>query len=243
MDMDRVRAQLAPTGSLRAGVNLGNILLVTGKTPAGDPEGVSPDMAAAIAKRLGVPLTLVPYASPGAVADALARDEWDIGLIAYEPERARTIAFAPAYVEIEATYLVPAGSDIRTLAEVDRPGIRIAVSDRSAYDLYLTRHLKHAELCRRPGLAGAFKRFADEGLEALAGLRPALIDDAARLPGSRVLEGGFTAVGQAVGSKPGNPEALAFLTAFVGEARQSGLVARLIDRHGVTGRLQVASAP
>ena len=239
---DNLRAQLAPTGTLRAGINLANILLVTGRTGAGDPAGVSPDMAAMIAERLGVPLTLVPYPSPGAVADALERGEWDIGLIAYEPQRAETIAFAPAYVEIEATYLVPAGSAIRSLDEVDRPGVRIAVSDRSAYDLYLTRHLKHAELCRGPGLAGAFSRFADEGLEALAGLRPALTDDAAKLPGSRVLEGRFTAVGQAVGLAPGNPEALAFVTGLVDEARRSGLVARLIDRHGMTGRLRVAGA-
>jgi polar amino acid transport system substrate-binding protein len=237
---DKLRAQLAPTGRLRAGINLGNILLVTGRTDSGDPAGVSPDMAAAIAERLGVPLTLVPYASPGAVADALEREEWDIGLIAFEPERARTIAFAPAYVEIEATYLVPAGSGIGSLAEVDRPGVRIAVSDRSAYDLFLSRTLRHAELCRGPGLAGAFKLFVDEGLDALAGLRPALSDDARKIPGSRVLDGRFMAVGQAVGARPGNPEALAFLTGFVREARDSGLVARLIERHGVTGRLQVA---
>lgn len=233
--------QLAPTGTLRAGINLGNILLVTGRTGSGDPAGVSPDMARAIADRLGVPLTCVPFASPGEVADAVDQDAWDICLIAAEPSRAETIAFAPAYVEIEATYLVPAGSPIRSLAEIDRPGVRIAVSDRSAYDLYLSRHLKHAELSRAPGLAGAFRHFAEDGLDALAGLRPALIENAAELPGSRVLEGRFTTVQQAIGTRPGNPAALSFLTKFIAEAKVSGLVSLLIERHGVTGRLQVAS--
>jgi polar amino acid transport system substrate-binding protein len=234
-------AQLAPTGTLRAAINMANPLLVTGRTAEGAPAGVSPDMAAAIAERLGVPVTLVPYASPGEVADAVARDEWDICLIAYEPERAETIAFAPPYVEIEATYLVPAGSAITSIDEVDRPGVRVAISERSAYDLYLSRNLKHAELCRAKGLPGAFNLFVEEKLDALAGLRPALNENAAALPGTRVLDGRYTAVQQAVGGRPGNPQALAFLEEFVYEARQSGLVARLIARHGVAGRLQVAS--
>lgn len=237
-----VAARLAPKGRLRAAINLGNILLVTGRAGDGSPEGVSPGMATAIAERLGVGLDLIPYATPGEVADALARDEWDIGLIAADPKRAETIAFAPAYVEIAATYLVPAGSPISQFDEVDRPGVRIAVSDRSAYDLYLSRTLEHAELCRAEGLKGAYDLFVDQGLEALAGLRPALIDNAAGLPGARVLEGHFSTVKQAIGTRPGDAEALAFLTAFVTEARQSGLVQRLIDQHGVTGRLQVACA-
>ncbi len=145
-------------------------------------------------------------------------------------------------MEIAATYLVPAGSPIAEIADVDRPGVRIAVSGRSAYDLYLSRTLEHAELCRAEGLKGAYDLFIDQGLDALAGLRPALIGNAAGLPGSRVLDGHFSTVKQAIGTRPGDPEALAFLTAFVTEAKQSGLVQRLIDQHGVTGRLQVAGA-
>jgi len=237
---DQARAELAPTGTLRAAINMMNPLLVTGKEPDGGPAGVSPDVASAIAERLGVPVAHLPFASPGEVADAAATGEWDICLIAFEPKRAETIAFAPAYVEIEATYLVPAGSALAAIEDVDSPGVRIAVSERSAYDLYLTRSLKHAKLCRAPGLAGAFKLFVDEGLEALAGLRPALSENAESLPGSRVLDGRYTSVGQAVGTLPGRPAGLAFLTGFVQEARASGLIARLIERHGVTGRLQVA---
>jgi len=234
------RAALAPTGTLRAAINMMNPLLVTGRTSDGGPAGVAPDMASAIAERLGVPVAHLPFASPGEVADAAATGEWDICLIAYEPKRAETIAFAPAYVEIEATYLVPADSPLGSVEAVDAPGVRIAVSDRSAYDLYLTRSLKHAELCRAHGLAGAFKLFVDDRLEALAGLRPALIENAESLPGSRVLEGRYTSVGQAVGCLPGRPAGAAFLKDFVLEARASGLIARMIERHRVTGRLQVA---
>jgi polar amino acid transport system substrate-binding protein len=236
-----VIAQLAPQGVLRAGINLGNILLVTGTGPGGEPTGVSPDMAGAIAERLGVPVSYVTYASPGQVADALAEDAWDIALIAADPVRAETIAFAPAYVEIEATYLVAADAPFHGVNDIDQPGIRIAVSDRSAYDLYLSRSLKHAELCRGAGLAGALQLFLDERLDALAGLRPALRQNAADHPGHRVLDGRFTTVEQAIGTKPQNTEALAFLQAFVAEARASGLIADLIRRHGVEGRLQVAT--
>src|SRR5919107_3632590 len=166
-----VLSQLAPTGVLRAGINLGNFLLVTGRGPSGDPEGVSPDMARAIADRLGVPVRYVPYARPGELADAAGTGAWDIGLIGAEPQRAEKIAFTAAYCEIDATYLVPAGSPIASMAEVDRPGIRIAVTGRAAYDLWLERNIRHATLLRTDTIDSAFKRFADDKLEALAGLR------------------------------------------------------------------------
>lgn len=234
-------SELAPTGTLRAGVNLGNILLVTGETPEGDPEGVSPSMAAAIAEKLGLPVTLVTFKSPGAVADAVATDEWDIALIADDPKRAETIAFCGAYVEIEATYLVPAGSSLNAIEDIDKPGVRIAVSGRSAYDLFLTRHLKHAELVRGEGLVGTVELFLNEKLDVLAGLRPALNDNVKTMPGAKILDGRFSTVQQAIGTKPNNPAAIAFLREFVAEAIQNGTVAKFIDQHGVTGRLQVAT--
>ncbi|MCG8344241.1 MAG: transporter substrate-binding domain-containing protein, partial [Chlorobiales bacterium] len=162
---------------------------MTGKTATGDPVGVSPDMARAIADRLGVGVSYVTFASPGELADAAGHDAWDICLIADEPARAERIAFTPAYVEIEATYMVPEGSPLGTIEDVDRPGIRIAVSERSAYDLYLTRHLKHAELVRAKGLPAATALFVSAGLDALAGLRPGLITDAETIPGARILDG------------------------------------------------------
>lgn len=232
---EQVRTQLASTGVLRVGVNLSNPLLVVGTDAAGDPVGVSPDMGREVASRLGVGVQFVPFASPGEVADAVAHDAWDIGNIGAEPQRAEAILFTPAYAEIEATYLVPAGSNLRNPAAVDAPGVRIAVKDRSAYGLWLERNLRHAELIRVPPKEDAFEVFASQGLEAFAGLRPGLMKTAERLAGARILHGNFTTVQQAIGTHKQNAAAAAWLNAFVQEAKASGLVARLIAKHGVSG--------
>jgi polar amino acid transport system substrate-binding protein len=230
-----VLAELAPRGVLRAGINLSNFLLVTGRDEHGSPEGVAPDMARAVAERLGVPLRLVPFASPGLLADACGTDAWDIGLIGAEPQRAETIAFTAAYTEIEATFLVPPGSPIGSIAEVDRPGVRIASTARAAYDLWLERNIREARLLRAESLDGAFALFREKGLEALAGLRPKLMADVASMPGARILDGQFSAVQQAIGTARKNTAGAAFLRGFVEEAKASGLVARLIAKHGVKG--------
>ena len=230
-----VVSQLAPHGVLRAGINLSNFLLVTGRTASGDPEGVSPGLARAIADRLGVKVRYVTFPKPGELADAAGKDVWDIGLIGAEPARAETIAFTAAYAEIEATYLVPAGSRLTSIADVDRPGVRIAVTDRSAYGLWLDRNIKQATLVRSASLDSAFDQFVAEKLDALAGLRPRLLSDVQKLPGAVILPGQFTAVQQAVGTARTNTAAAAWLRAFVEEAKASGLIARLIVQHHVTG--------
>lgn len=230
-----IKAQLAPTGVLRAGINLSNFLLVTSRAPDGTPQGVSPDMARAIADRLGVPVSYVPYPRPGELADAAGTGAWDIGLIGAEPQRAEKIAFTPAYAEIEATYLVPPGSHITRLEEVDRPGVRIAVAARAAYDLWLERNIRHATLLRAPSIDASFALFQEQGLEALAGLRPRLITDTATMPGSRILEGRFMAVQQAIGTARANEAAAAWLRDVVEELKASGVVADLIARHAVKG--------
>ncbi|HTC09448.1 MAG TPA: transporter substrate-binding domain-containing protein [Acetobacteraceae bacterium] len=235
-------AELAPHGVLRAGINMSNFLLVTGRTPEGDPDGVSPDMARAIAAKLGVPVKLVPFPKPGLLADAVDDDVWDIGNIGAEPARAKKIAFTAAYCEIEATYLVPAGSPITQISQVDQPGKRIVVTARSAYDLWLERNIKHAQLLRVENQAAALAKLAEEKLDALAGLRPGLIKDIETLPGARILDGQFTAVQQAVGTQRKNSAGAAFLKEFVEEAKRSGLIASLIKKHGVVGRLSVAPA-
>lgn len=230
-----VIAELAPTGVLRAGVNLSNFLLVTGRTPSGDPEGVSPDMARTIADKLGVPVTYVTFKSPGELADAAENGVWDIGLIGAEPQRAEKITFTAAYAEIEATYLVPAGSPLQTIGDVDRPGVRIAVMGRAAYGLWLERNIRHAELIRSDTLDSAYKQFIADRLEALAGLKPRLLTEVEQLPGSRIIEGRFSAVQQAIGTQKRNAAGAAFLSTFVEEAKASGLVASLIEKHGVRG--------
>jgi polar amino acid transport system substrate-binding protein len=231
----QVKAELAPTGVLRAGINLSNFLLVTGKTDAGDPVGVAPDMASEIARRLGVPVRFVTYKTPGELADMADAGAWDIGLIGAEPQRAEKIAFTPAYVEIEATYLVPAGSTLKSIADVDRPGVRIAVTGRSAYGLWLDRNIKQAQLVKSGTLDSAYEQFVGDKLDALAGLRPRLLSDVEKLPGARILDGQFTAVQQAVGTARHNSAAADYLRSFVAEVKASGFVGRLIDKHKVRG--------
>ena len=238
--LDEARAELAPTGVLRAGINLSNFLLVTGHTPEGDPQGVSPDMARAVADRLGLDIEFITFDTPAELADAAVDDAWDIGNIGAEPQRAKTIAFTAAYAEIEATYLVPAASPIGSVDDVDRKGVRISVSGRSAYGLWLSANIKHAELVETDGLDSSFDVFVERQLEALAGLRPRLAEDLEKLPGARILDGQFTAVQQAIGTKPDRQAGAAFLRDFVEEAKRSGLVADSIEKHGVTGQLTVA---
>jgi polar amino acid transport system substrate-binding protein len=230
-----VIAQLAPTGTLRAAINMGNFLLVTGKTPSGDPQGVAPDMAREIADRLGVGVAYVPYPSPGELVDTAGTNSWDIALVGAEPAREKLLGFTAAYAEIEATYIVPADSPFKTAAEVDSDGVRIIVRERAAYGLYLARSIKHAELIVTDTHDEARERFAAEKLDALAGLRSGLLADADKMPGTRVLDGGFTAVQQAVGTLKEHAAAIAFLREFVEEAKSTGVVARLIEKHKVRG--------
>ncbi|HUD85989.1 MAG TPA: transporter substrate-binding domain-containing protein [Xanthobacteraceae bacterium] len=234
--MDRqIVAELAPTGVLRAGINMSNFLLVTGKSPSGDPQGVAPDMAADIARRLGVAVTYVQFDRPSKLADAAGTNVWDIGLIGAEPARAEKINFTPAYCEIEATYLVQPNSPYQTVADVDHAGSRIAVRRGAAYDLWLERNIKHATVLRSDTADGPFNQFVADKLDALASLRPGLLEDVKKLPGARILPGNFMTVQQAIGTGKANAAGAAFLREFVAEAKRSGFVAQLIAKHHVVG--------
>lgn len=231
---DTALKALAPTGILRAGINMSNGLLVSERTTDGGPAGISPTLAADIAAALGLKITYVPYPNPGALADAATRDEWDIALLGAEPQRAEVIGFTAAYAEIEATYLVPAGSSLARVEDVDRAGIRIAVADRTAYGLWLDRNIRHADLNRIAGVDASMAMFLDSKLDALAGLRPRLINDVKDLPGARLLPGHFMTVQQAIGVPRAKDAALPWLEAFVAKARM-GRVAELIDQFAVKG--------
>lgn len=240
-----VAGQLAPGGVLRAGINMSNFLLVTGQTADGEPDGVSPDMARALAAELGIEARMIAFEGPGLLADAIADSGWDIGNIAAEPERAKTIRFSPAYCEIQATYLIhpDASGRIPEIDAVDQPGVRIAVKDRSAYDLFLTDNLKHAELVRAPTIDGSFDLFVADKIDVLAGLRPALQTQAEKLQGSILLDESFTAIQQSIGCQPGLEAVAVYIEDFVRRSIAEGRVAELIEKHGVTGRLSVAPLP
>jgi polar amino acid transport system substrate-binding protein len=229
-----LRFEFAPTGTLRVGLNMSNFLL-TGKDSSGAPIGVAPDLGRELGRRLGLPVELVPYPGPGVLADDAGKNKWDVGFLGAEPQRANEIDFTPAYVEIEATYLLPPGSQIKSVAEVDRKGVRVAVPERSAYELWLTRNIRNAELVRIKGADETFKRFVDGKMDALAGLRPRLITDQGNLPGSRILEGNFTAVQQAAGTPKGRPAAFGYLREYIEDIKASGLVAKTIAKNDVRG--------
>jgi polar amino acid transport system substrate-binding protein len=235
-----LRSELAPSGTLRVGVNHQNFLLVTPGSSTTDPRGVAPDLGRELGRRLGVPVEFIKFETAGKLGDGVKAGAWDVAFLGAEPQRAGEIAFTAAYLEIPATYLVPAGSPIRTMAQVDRAGVRIAVADKSAYELYLSRHIEHATLVRVQGIDASLQLFLAEKLEVLAGLKPRLLMDVAKLPGARLLDGQFTAVQQAIGTPKARTAAAAWLRAFVEDVKASGFVAEAITRNGSQG---VAVAP
>jgi polar amino acid transport system substrate-binding protein len=227
-------SELAPTGKLRVGINFGNALL-TSRDANGTPGGIAVDLAKELARRVGVPMDLISYEGAGQTADGAKAGAWDVAFLAADPARAEEIAFTAPYLEIESTYLVPAGSPLRALADVDRDGVRVAVSDKSAYDLFLTRSLKRAQLVRAPGINASVDLFFAEKLDALAGLKPLLVEVAEKQAGVRVLDGRFTAVQQSVGTPKGRSAAVKYLREFVEDIKASGLVAKTIDKNGIRG--------
>ncbi len=238
-----MRSELAPTGTLRVGINYGNFLLVTRDPAGGEPRGIAVDLAREVGRRMGVAVEFVGYEAAGKMAEAVTAGAWDVAFLGAEPQRANAIAFTAAYLEIPVTYLVPAGSPLHTIADVDREGVRIAVAEKSAYDLFLSRSLRHARLLRAQGIDASFTLFVAEKLEALAGLKPRLVTDAERLPGARVLDGRFTAVQQAIGTPRAREAGARYLRAFVEEVKASGMVAQAIEKHGVRGVSVAPSAP
>ena len=233
-------------GVLRAGINLSNASLVSNKEDPNNPQGIAPGLAAELARQLGATVTYVPYENPGLLADAATRDEWDIALLGAEPARAKEIAFTPPYAEVEATYLVRDGSPLRTCADVDAAGKRVCAMGGSAYDLWLTANLEHATIVRpdersRPASRVLFDD--DESLDALAGLRPWLIEQRESRGSGVVLEDRYTSIRQAIGApraRVGDGAAIMFLSAFVAEAKASGLVAELLEKWGQAAHLSVA---
>jgi polar amino acid transport system substrate-binding protein len=235
--------ELAPMAKLRAGINYGNVILATKDPASGELRGVHVDLARELARRLGVPAELAGHEAAGGMVEGLKSGVLDVAFLTVEPARASDVNFSPAYLEIEATYLVRAGSPLRTAGDVDRPGVRIAIAAKSAYEFYLSRNLKHARLMSASSTHAAFELFVASELDALVGLRPRLLLDAGMLPGSRVLDGCFMATRQTIASPKNREAAASFLREFVEDAKRSGLFTRLIETHGVRGVTVAPRAP
>ncbi|PYM25252.1 MAG: ABC transporter substrate-binding protein [Candidatus Rokuibacteriota bacterium] len=229
------RHDLASAGRLRVGINYGNFILARRDPVTGESHGVAIDLAGELARRLGVPVEIVAYDSVAVMVDAARAGAWDIAFLGSDPEREQVISFTAAYLEIEASYLVPSGSPLRAVGEVDRAGVRVAAPAKANYELYLRRSLKAAQLVSTPGADAAFELLIGGKVDALAGLKQALIGLTEKLPGSRMLEGRFMAVQQSIGVPKGRDAGLGYLRGLVEEAKASGLVARAIDKTGARG--------
>lgn len=227
-----VVASLAPSGRLRVAINFGNPVLAQKDPENGQPRGISVDLARELARRLGIPLDFVTFDGAGKVFDALKTGAWDLAFLAIDPVRAAEIDFSPPYVVIEGTYLVTADSSLQAIDDFDRPGIRIAVGRGSAYDLYLTRALKAAQLVRAPTSAAAIALFQSDKLEAAAGVKQPLVAAAAGNPALRVIPGRFMAIEQAMGTPKGRTAAAQYLRGFIEEMKASGFVAKALAASG-----------
>ena len=238
-----VRSDLAPTGTLRAAINYSNVVLAQGSPATGDLRGITVDLSRELARRIGVPVELVPYDAAGKMTDAVKTGAWDIAFLAVDPARAADISFTAPYLEIEGAYLVPAGSPLRTIEDVDHDGVRVAVTAKSAYDLFLGRNLQHAQIVRASSPPESLDMFTSDKLEAMAGVRQALVAAAAKIPGSRVLDGRFMVIAQAAGVPKGRDAGAQYLREFIEDAKASGFVAEALKKSGVDGATIAPPAP
>lgn len=226
---------LAPGGRLRAAINFGNPILATRDPGSGQPRGVSVDLARELASRLAVPVELITYEAAGKVVEAARSGAWDIAFVAIDPQRGQDLLQTAPYLVIEGAYLVAGDSPIRRNEDVDRDGVRVAVGRGSAYDLFLSRTLKHARLVHAPTSPAVTDLFVAQKLEVAAGVRQQLESDARRLPGLRVLDGRFMLIQQAMATPRGRDAGARYLGGFVEAMKASGFVAEALRRHGIDG--------
>lgn len=233
---DSLRHAFAPTGTLRASINLGNPILAKRDPVSGEPFGVSIDLARSLAEQLGVGVELVVFDTANQSVLAVREERADIGFFAIDPLRGEGLGFTAPYVLIEGSYLVPEASPIQRNEDVDRPGTRVVVGQGSAYDLFLSRELQHATIVRAPSSQTVVPQYVAQGLDVAAGVRQQLEADLAQHPGHRLLPGRFMVIQQAMGLARSRGEA-AFdhLAQFVESMKASGFVAEALRRHGIQG--------
>ena len=228
------RAELTPTGKLRVGLILSNQVLVSKDPSTGELRGVTVNLGKVLAQRLGVPFEPVGYANPAALVKSFGTNEWDIAFLAFDPARAKEVDFSPSYMEVDNTYLVTARSKVEAVELADQSGITIAVPERSAPDLFLSRNLKLAKVLRvSGGSEAAIEALASGKADAYAENAHMLSLYADRLSGSRVLEGRYTVIQHAVATPKGKADASEYLKTFVEEAKADGTVSEAIRAAGL----------
>ena len=237
--IETISKKLAPTGILRVGLNMSNFLLVNSKDFKGLPNGVSPDIGKKLAKELNVNCKLVQFERPGLLADAVNEDMWDIGNIAFEKERGKTIDFSDPYVNIDANFIFRNKDNFYSNDEINSSGIKIAVVERSAYDLWLTENFKKAELIKVNTIDSSHKLFREGRVDVLAGLKPKLIEELKTNNDFKIISNPFTYIKQAIGIKKGNPEILNFLNMFISKLIKDGYIKELLKKHKVQDKLSI----
>ena len=237
--IDDIIKKIAPTGVLRIGVNMSNFLLVNSKDKLGVIDGVSPGIGKKLAKELNISFEIVQFENPGLLADAVDNNEWDIGNIASEKERGKTIDFSDPYVNIDANFLFREEDNFKNNNDIDQSGIKIAVFERSAYDLWLTENFKKAELIRVNSIEESHNLFKENKVNILAGLKPKLIDEMKKNNNYEMIQSPFTYIKQSIGIKKGNPEVLDFINKFISNKIKEGYIKSLLRQHNVQDKLSI----
>ena len=237
--IDDIIKKIAPTGVLRVGVNMSNFLLVNSKDKLGVIDGVSPGIGKKLAKELNISFEIVQFANPGLLADAVDNNEWDIGNIASEKERGKTIDFSDPYVNIDANFLFREEDNFKNNNDIDQSGIKIAVFERSAYDLWLTENFKKAELIRVNSIEDSHNLFRENKVNILAGLKPKLIDEIKNNNTYKMILSPFTYIKQSIGIKKGNPEVLDYINKFVSNKIKEGYVKSLLQKYSKQDKLSI----
>jgi polar amino acid transport system substrate-binding protein len=229
------RQALAPTGKLRVGLQLGNPLNVIRDSASGEMNGVAFDLGKELARRMGVPFEPVLYPSVGTLLDSGKSGAWDVAFVGFSPARAKEWDFSALHLEVEFGYLVPAGSSISTMADVDRPGIRVAVQEKSGPDSFFSRTLKNAVVIRAPSNPGALEALKSGRADVMASIKPILFEMSNQLPGSRVLDGRPGIDPHAMAMPKGRDVGVAYARHFVEDAKSEGLVKAAIEKTGLRG--------
>jgi len=237
--IETISKKLAPTGILRVGINMSNFLLINGKDSDGLPDGVSPDIGKKLARELNVECKLVQFKKPGLLADAVNENMWDIGNIACEKERSKTIDFTNPYVNIDANFMFRKKDNFKTNDDINLPEIKIAVLERSAYDLWLTENFKNVELIRVNTIEESHQLFREDKVNVLAGLKPKLIEEIKTNDDFKMINSPFTYIKQSIGIKKGTPEILDFLNKFISKLIKEGYVESLLKKHNVQNKLSI----